>query len=111
MVPQKNTQNPIPLGQADILAHFRNVHLTTLGHPYMVNWGKDNRLIRDMFTTYGYTSMKRLVDLFFESIMEDEFLKRTGASIGILKSQLPKLLMKLNKDDGRPKPSKPTGRL
>ena len=79
-----------------VLAYFLHRHKEELGHPYMTKWGKDNTLIKKAIDTYGIAVVCKLMDYYFEALKTDEFLKKTGASIGVFMTQIPKLLLKLN---------------
>lgn len=78
-----------------ILAHFRQKHVEVTGHEYLVSWGKDNKIIKDMCATYPWDKITHMMDLFFEQAKKDEFLKNSGLSIGVFRSQVPKLILKL----------------
>ena len=80
------------------MATFCQQHRVILGVPYMVSFGKDQRIIKEIVSTYGVTKTFSLIYLFFQEIQKDEFLKKTGATVGILKMQIPKLLLKANEN-------------
>lgn len=75
------------------MAAFCTQHKTVLHEPYMVSWGKDQKIMKGIVDTYGSLKTYLMIVGFFQAIQEDEFLKKTGASVGIFKTQLPKLLM------------------
>lgn len=78
-----------------ILGHFRQKHTEVTGHEYLVTWGKDNKIIKDMCNTYPWEKITQMIDLFFEQAKKDEFLQNSGLSIGVFRSQVPKLILKL----------------
>ncbi len=76
------------------VAHFCHRHREELGVPYMPSHGKDQAIIKNVIGTYGMEKTMILIDSFFKDIKINPFLQKTGASIGIMKTQIPKLLMK-----------------
>ena len=76
--------------------YFRDKHQKILSQPYLVNWGKDIQIMKSILTLYGGYKTKQLIDAYFVAVLEDPFLKSAGASVGIFKSQIPKLLMQIN---------------
>lgn len=62
----------------------------------MVSWGKDQKIMKGIVDTYGSQKTYLMIIGFFQAIQEEEFLKKTGASVGIFKSQIPKLLLKVS---------------
>jgi hypothetical protein len=81
------------------MAMFCQQHQTSVGSPYMIQWGKDQKIMKDIITTYGTNKSSMLISLFFQALREDTFLQKTGASVGIMKTQIPKLLMKINEKE------------
>ena len=75
---------------------FRNTHKTTLGQPYLVSWGKDQKIMKDVLSVYGMNKTMCLISLFFQEMGKSKFLKSTGASVGIFKSQIPNLILKVH---------------
>ena len=80
------------------MAAFCQQHKIILKEPYMVIWGKDQKIMKEIIATYGVTKTFTLISLFFQEVIKDEFLKKTGATVGIFRTQIAKLLMKLNID-------------
>lgn len=72
---------------------FCTMHKQIIGAPYMVQWGKDQKIMKQIIMTYGSPRTYSLISIFFEQIRTDEFLRKTGATVGIFKTQIPKLLM------------------
>lgn len=77
------------------LEAFRRTHQKTLGYPYLVSWGKDNKIIKDLAAIYDLKTLNKLIELFFRKLKTDEFLRKTGASMGVFRTQVPKLLLEV----------------
>jgi len=60
------------------------------GEKLNINGGKDGKIIKRLLGTYDLEKLKKLWDKFIES--EDEFIKKTGVSIGVFSSQINKLI-------------------
>ena len=86
----------------NVLAFWCNIHKEQLKTPYCICWGKDQKIIKDIVSTYGQTPTFAMIALFFKQLETDEFLKKTGASLGIFRTQIPKLILKItnNKEKG-----------
>jgi hypothetical protein len=82
------------------IQYFKDQHLESIGHPYDVNWGKDNQIMKQLVTTYDGKKVIRLIHLFFQEMKTDKFLQQTGATVGVFRTQIPKLLLKLKPDNG-----------
>lgn len=82
-------------------------HRLMLGAPYMIQYGKDQRLMKQIIDTYDTNKTTTMIILFFAEFKTDEFLKKTGATIGVFKTQIPKLLVKATESQD----TKQTGRL
>ena len=80
------------------LQYWNDQHREYIGHPYAVNYGKDQKILKDLVAVYGADKLVKLIYAFFKKMKTDEFLKKTGATIGIFKTQVPKLLMNLESD-------------
>ncbi len=76
-----------------ILSFFSNEHKKKFGAPYMPSYGKDQNIIKQIIGTYGLTKTTSMIESFFIKLDTDEFLQKTGATIGIFKTQIPKLVM------------------
>ena len=81
------------------IQYFKDKHLEVLGHPYLVSFGKDNRLMKEIAQAYGPNRTVNMIDKFFEQIKSDPFLKKAGVTIGVFRSQVPKLLLNIDTDD------------
>ena len=77
------------------LQYFKDQHLEYIGHPYLVSYGKDQKILKELVGIYGAQKLVTLIHAFFKKVKTDEFLQKTGATIGIFKTQIPKLLMDL----------------
>jgi len=75
---------------------FCSQHKILLGEFYLVQWGKDQKIMKEIVDLYGIPKTFALISLFYQELLKDEFLKKTGATVGIFKTQIPKLLLKLN---------------
>ena len=84
-----------------LVEYFRDKHKEVLGYPYLVSWGKDNSIMKSVGQIYGNKKIVDIIDMFFKQIKTDEFLQKTGATIGIFKSQLPKLLMQISNGEDK----------
>lgn len=80
-----------------LIVYFQRIHQKVYGMPYMVSYGKDNKIMQQVIQTYGVENGKKLIDLYFGMLSHDAFLKGAGASIGVFKSQIAKLVPKLSK--------------
>lgn len=76
------------------LMHFIHKHKTDIGAPYDVKFGKDNSIMKQLIELYGVEKLNRLIDRFFVEVRIDPFLQSTGASVGVFRTQIPKLLLK-----------------
>lgn len=77
------------------MALFSGQHRELLGVPYMISYGKDQKIMKDVSALYGAEKTQALIMLFFQELQSDEFLKGAGATVGVFKSQIPKLILKL----------------
>lgn len=60
------------------------------GEKPVIDGGKDGALMKKLVETFGETRLKELIDLFFE--IDDEFIRNSGYTIGVFKSQINKLI-------------------
>jgi len=81
------------------IAWFHHCHIETIGSPYLMSYGKDQAIMKQIVGIYGVNKSLLLIGQFFKEVSTDIFLQQTGASVGIFKSQLPKLLLKINKNE------------
>lgn len=61
------------------------------GNTYVCNFGKDGKLIKALLKIYSYEELSVLAAKFFDS--EDEFIQRSGYTIGVFYSQISKLVV------------------
>jgi hypothetical protein len=85
------------------LAWFCSQHRAVIGSPYLISFGKDQVIMKQIVGTYGVYKTFKLVEVFFKELSTDKFLQQTGASVGIFKSQIPKLLLKVNEQVNKEK--------
>lgn len=78
-----------------MLGLFRSLHHKYLGYPYAVIWGKDTKIMKDLTRVYKVQDLSQMISLFFANIKSNKFTASTGATVGIFKTQIPKLLMEL----------------
>lgn len=71
-------------------------HKILLNEYYLVQWGKDQKIMKEVVDLYGIPKTFALISLFFQALQKDEFLKKTGATVGIFKTQIPKLILRIN---------------
>lgn len=88
----------MPSNTKALISYFQEKHKDVLGNPYMVIWGKDTKIMRQINETYPVELCIKLINKFFGKLMTDSFLQRTGASIGIFKTQIPKLLIEIREE-------------
>lgn len=81
------------------VAIFCQQHKTVLGSQYLVQWGKDQKLMKGIVDVYGVQKTYAMISLFFQQLDKDAFLQKTGATIGIFRTQIPKLLLKINEQE------------
>ena len=55
----------------------------------LIDWGKDSRITSDLLKTISLDELKSLLEDFFLS--EDKFIRQTGYTIGVFKTQINKL--------------------
>lgn len=92
------------------LSYWQRRHQEIIGSPYMTQFGKDNKIMKDIIATYDLEKTYKFIDLFFGMLMVDSFLQQSGASVGVFKTQIPKLLMQ-EKTQIEEKKKENTGRL
>ena len=75
------------------MAYFMAKHKEVIGQPYLVSHGKDQKIIKEVVNTYGTFKTIKMIMQFFQNLKTDEFLKKSGATIGVFRSQIPKLIL------------------
>lgn len=93
------------------LGEFITRHKEHVGHPYMVNWGKDSAIMKRVVDTYGMLKTNLLINKFFVDAPDNEFILRAGITVGIFKTQIPRLLMSMNIEDKKKVEEDNVGRL
>ena len=76
----------------DVLKHFGDEHHRVLGVKYLATFGKDNAIIKSIVLCYGMEEAVRLINEFFAWFPSDPFYKQAGATVGVFKTQIPKIL-------------------
>lgn len=94
-------------GVKQCMAYWCATHKEVVQSPYMTSWGKDQAIMKQVLDTYGMDKTIAMIHQFFVDMKQDEFLKKTGASVGIFKTQIPKLIFRLQQKQEK----KATGRL
>jgi len=69
--------------------HFLSKYKDKVGKEYLWSWGKDSTLLKGILSLLTEEEVLSLIDKFFSS--NDEFIKRTGYTMGVFKSQINKL--------------------
>ncbi len=69
--------------------HFYTSYQQHCNKDYVASFGKDGRIFKDLLAVVPLEELKTLVDRFFES--EDRFIKDSGYTIGVFRSQINKL--------------------
>jgi len=82
-------QNP---ATKQCMAYFCKKHLEQVGMPYHINFGKDMSTMKTLLQVYEFHDICALIDLYFKQQTIDKFLQQVGISVGIFKSQIPKLV-------------------
>lgn len=82
-----------------LLAYWQHQHEKTIGHPYMPQYGKDMTILKGIIKVYGMQRTKKMIDAFFGMLTTEPFLQKCGATIGIFKSQISKIILSMIKDD------------
>lgn len=61
----------------------------TQGCKALPEWGKDGKIFKEMLKVFTVDQIKDLIILFFS--IENDFILKAGYSVGVFKSQIPKL--------------------
>lgn len=81
----------------NVIAYWCKLHEETVESKYLISYGKDQKIIKDIISVYGMEKTVQLIAGFFESAGSDPFIQETGVTVGIFKTQIPKLLLKIQK--------------
>jgi len=76
------------------MALFCYRHKDVLKVPYMISYGKDQAIMKQVIATYGAEKTSQLILDFFNEVPKDPFLQKAGITVGIFKTQIPKLLLR-----------------
>ncbi len=72
--------------------YFYSTYKQTVEGDYVANFGKDGSIFKDLSEVIPLDELKTLVDRFFAS--KDPFIKQSGYTVGVFKSQINKLRSK-----------------
>ena len=92
----KNDKNGGPLAPINETQQFLKVWGETWskvvgkGKTYICNFGKEGYIVKQLLKVMPFEELCLLAEKFFKE--DDDFIRRTGYTIGIFKSQLPKLI-------------------
>jgi hypothetical protein len=75
---------------AEFLKFFGTKFQEKFGQTYTANFGKDGNLIKGLLKIHSPERLKELAERFFNS--KDEFIQRSGFTIGVFNSQANKLV-------------------
>jgi len=92
------------------LMYWQKRHKEILDQPYLTTYGKDTRLLKDIINVYNLEQVMRFIDIFFGMLLTDDFLQNSGATIGVFKTQIPKILMHV-REQGQQKEQESMGKL
>jgi hypothetical protein len=90
-----NTTVP-PSGTNTVFNYFCLKYKETLKVDYVANFGKDKKLVKDLLGVVKEDDLLPLIDNFFKS--DDEFIQKSGYTLGVFKSQINKLRGKKSAD-------------
>ncbi len=68
---------------------FYKQHLEVMGDPYVADFGKDGAIFKHLVGILPVPRIQELIVSFFQS--NDDFIKKTGYTVGVFKSQINKL--------------------
>ncbi|MHB8122626.1 MAG: hypothetical protein ACYDG4_10775 [Desulfuromonadaceae bacterium] len=88
-------KRPEPAVKNSIDYYFQSF-LQKFGEKPAINGKKDGAILKRLLGTYGEDRLKGLIDAFFQS--EDKFIKDSGYTIGVLSSQVNKLIAQGRKE-------------
>jgi len=60
------------------------------GKTYICSFGKEGKIVKELLMIMTFKELSALAEKFFKS--DDEFIQRTGYTIGVFKSTIPKLM-------------------
>lgn len=74
----------------ELLAYFDACHVDLVGERAVFSGAKDAKIVAELFHSHGADRVKELMRKFFE--LDSEFVQQAGYSVGVFRSQLPKLM-------------------
>lgn len=100
---EKPVDNPaetprLPQSEPDVrraLATYRALFMerSTRHEPPPIHWGRDGKRIRALLALYGSDRVVELLEAFFRC--DDEWIRRSGYSLGAFEAAVPRMLMRL----------------
>jgi phage replication O-like protein O len=81
---------------SEFLKYFGNRFQEKFGTPYTANFGKEGSLVKRVLKIHPIDRLKELTEKFFSS--KDEFIQKSGFTIGVFHSQINKLIIEGRKD-------------
>lgn len=96
---KKNKKENICASSAhkEVIQYFCDKHLEKTDIKYLFDGGKDGKTMQALLKVYDVEFMKSLIDWFFST--GDEFINRTGYSIGKLKISVDKYIAQIKKNE------------
>lgn len=73
----------------EILSYYKQAFLKKFNRPYIINWGRDMKLVKELSKALSATELYKLIDGFFAS--NDEFIQRTSYDVGVFKAMINKV--------------------
>ncbi len=83
-------QNTAPAPTKELFALFNELHQKRFKSKAAIDGGKDGSILAKLCRERGADDVKRLIEAFFQ--IRDSWVEARGFSVGMFKSQLPKLL-------------------
>jgi hypothetical protein len=83
---------PLSSDTNKIFDYFCLKYKKVFNKEYVANFGKDKKLIKDLLKIIKTDELASLINQFFES--DDEFVQKSGYTLGVFKSQINKLRSK-----------------
>lgn len=88
--PDHKERDQVPAPTRELLTLFDELHQSRFESPAELNRAKDSAIMAGLFRKRGREETERLIRAFFE--MTDPWVVQRGFSVGIFKTQIPKLL-------------------
>lgn len=91
---EKANKNEISLKGSPVsrlLTYYQNLFLEQFGEKPLINFDKDEKILKELLNFYSEEKLKNLLEYFFKA--KDAFILNSSYSLGIFKSQLNKLII------------------